>query len=126
MPTDLINDIHTKTTKLNVHELVRQLNEHLGATLVAVIAGVRDRKLPYKWAKEDGPVPGVEAEGRLRAAHRVWTYVSTTENDHVARAWFIGANPLLDEQPPVVALNQGHTREVLAAAHAFTEDSYAL
>lgn len=126
MPTDLINDIHTKTTKLNVHELVRQLNEHLGGTLVATLAGVRDRRLPYKWAKPDGPEPNQNAETRLRAAHRVWTYVSATENDHVARAWFIGANPLLDEQPPVVALNKGHIREVLAAAQAFTEDAYAL
>ena len=53
---DAMTELHSQTTKLSSHELVRRLNSHLGTTLVATLAGVRDRKLPYKWAVAGGPV----------------------------------------------------------------------
>lgn len=112
---------HAKTTRLSSQELARQLNEHLGATLVAVLAGVRDRKLPYKWAADGGPIPGDERYQKLLAAHRIWTMISQADGAYVARAWFIGANPLLDEQSPVMRLRAGDIPTVLAAAQAFAE-----
>lgn len=119
MPTQAAVSSHAETTRLDVHELVRRLNSHLGATLVAALAGVRDSKLPYRWAKPDGPTPNVEAEERLRAAHRAWLMLADAESDHVARSWFVGANPLLGEVPPVIALRDGEVQAVLRAADAF-------
>lgn len=121
--TDLLIDQHTKTTRLTTPELVRQLNAHLGPTLVAALANVRDRKLPHKWAMVDGPVPRDESLRRLQAAHRVWRLISGVENDYTARAWFIGANPRLDEQSPVMQLRDGEVPRVIAAARAFVEGS---
>lgn len=118
---DLANDQHIRTTLLNVHELVRQLNAHLGPTLVAALAGVRDRKLPLKWATPDGPTPRAEPERRLRMAHRLWGHLSAAENEHVARAWFIGANPRLGEESPVMKLREGDLPAVMNAAKAFIE-----
>ncbi|MFV1356212.1 hypothetical protein [Mycolicibacterium fortuitum] len=111
-----------ETIKMDTPELVRQLNSHLGPTLVAFLAGVRDKKLPHKWAKVDGPTPRDEALARLLMAHRVWAKVSTAENDSIARTWFIGANPRLGEVSPAAKLRTAGTNElteVWDAAAAF-------
>ncbi len=118
-PTD--RGDHGITTRMEVHKLIEQLVKHLGPTLVALLADVKDRKLPNKWAKLEGPTPRDESLRRLQAAHRSWVMIATAEGDHVARAWFIGANPRLEEQPPVVCLRDGRDADVLAAAKAFVD-----
>lgn len=112
---------HTETMRLSSAELARQLVQHLGATVVAVLAGVRDKKLPYKWSSDDGPVPRDGALQRLQVAHRAWVAVATAEGADIARAWFIGANPRLDEQPPFMALADGKFKPVMNAAAAFVD-----
>lgn len=120
-PIDVHVDSHVETTRLTRHELVRQLIKHLGPTLVAALSNVRDSKLPYKWAKADGPEPRDEAYKRLMAAHRLWTMISNAENEYVARAWFIGANPRLGEEAPVMVLRSGDISAVMSAGRAFVE-----
>lgn len=109
---------HQETTKLDLDQVVQHLNTHLGPTLVALLAGVNDRKLPGKWASK-AVAPRPDAEKRLRAAHRAWMTVATAETDHIARAWFIGANPHLGEDSPIEALREGLVKETLAAAKHF-------
>lgn len=121
MPVDTRIEIHEGTLRLTRAELVRQLNSHLGPTLVATLANVKDTKLPHKWAQPDGPEPRTGSMSRLQAAYRCWTEISNAESDHVARAWFIGANPRLGEQAPVMCLREGDEARVLAAAAAFVE-----
>ncbi len=120
-PIDTHVAVYADTTRLTRHELVRQLVNHLGPTLVATLANVRDSKLPYKWAKADGPEPRDDAYKRLMAAHRLWTSISAAENDFVARSWFIGANPRLGEEAPVMVLREGDISAVLSAGKAFVE-----
>jgi hypothetical protein len=120
----VVNDAilnHTRTVRLPSAELARQLVAHLGPTLVATMAGVRDRKLPHKWASEGGPTPRPEALQRLQVAHRAWSAVAIAEGEDVARAWFIGANPRLDEVPPYMAIREGEFHKVMAAAAAFVD-----
>jgi hypothetical protein len=124
MANDVVLNAHATTLRTNIHDIVRQLNGHLGATLVATLAGVNDRKLPYRWARPDGPMPGDEAQQRLQTAHRIWLALTKSDSDHVARAWFIGANPLLDEVAPVMALRSGDVRETLKACQAFQEGAW--
>jgi hypothetical protein len=124
MATELLAKAHAITIRMDIREVIRQLNGHLGATLVATLAGVSDRKLPYRWAKPDGPIPGDEAQQRLLTAHRIWLALAKNEADHAVRAWFIGANPVLDETPPVMALRAGETRDVLKAADAFIDGTW--
>jgi len=121
VPIDELVTEHEQTTRLDRHELVRQLISHLGPTLVATLANVRDRKLPHKWAQADGPMPRDESYSRLQAAHRAWKMISNAESDSVARAWFIGANPRLGEEAPVMCLRTGDLQGVLSAAKAFVE-----
>ena len=112
---------HTETMRLPVAELARQLVSHLGPTVVAVLAGVRDRKLPHKWASDHGPTPRNSSVQRLQVAHRAWAAVATAEGEEIARSWFIGANPRLDEKPPFVAINDGDFKPVMSAAAAFVD-----
>lgn len=125
MPTEVAVSSHAETTRMDIHELVRRLNSHLGATLVAALSGVRDSKLPYRWAKPDGPTPNPEAEERLRTAHRVWLMLADAESDPTTRSWFIGANPLLDEVAPFMAMRQGESQQVLRAAEAFISGTWS-
>jgi len=123
MDHDMLIKEHAQVTRLDQHELVRQLNSHLGPTLVALLANVRDRKLPHKWAAADGPAPRTESYTRLQAAHRAWSLICAADDEYVARQWFIGANPRLDEDTPVMRLRAGDIKSVIAAATAFSEGS---
>ncbi|MGN6405927.1 hypothetical protein [Sinomonas sp.] len=119
------NDIYLDATRMNFHDLVRELNENVGATVVQTMAGVKTRTSPYKWAKPDGPVPGPEVESRLRLGYRVWKTLASAEGRNVALAWLMGSNPRLDEDLPVLYIQQQRTREVIGAAEAFVDDTYA-
>ena len=122
MSTLTVGSIHSETARMDIHELVRQLNTHLGPTLVAALVGSKDRKAPIRWARHDGPEPRPETAGRLMLAHRAWTHIVVAENEHVARAWFIGGNPFLGEATPITAIREGSGREVMAAVRALLED----
>lgn len=41
------------------------------------------------------------------------------DDDDLARAWLIGMNPALDDQPPLGAITDGRGAEALAAAREF-------
>lgn len=119
------NSIHFDTTQMNIHDLVRELNENVGATVVQAMAGVKNRSSPSKWAKPDGPEPRPEVDARLRLGYRVWRTLNMAEGKHVALAWLMGANPRLDEELPVLCIQQQRTRDVMGAAEAFVNDSFA-
>ena len=119
------NQIHSDTTRMNIHDLVRELNQNVGATVVQAMAGVKDRTSPFEWAKPDGRPPRADTEARLRLGYRVWRTLAMAEGKHVALAWLMGANPRLDEELPILYIQQQRTREVIGAAEAFVNDSYA-
>lgn len=119
------NGIYRDATTMDIHDLVRVLNENVGTTVVQTMAGVKHRSSPHKWAKPDGPVPGPEAETRLRLGYRVWKTLQMGEGSNVALAWLLGGNPRLDEHVPVLYIQQNRSREVLGAAEAFINDTYA-
>lgn len=114
-----------ETARLGIREVVRQLNAALGASLVAALAGKKDPRISYKWAREDGAEPSTAAVQRLLLAHRAWREVSQSEGEHVARLWFIGANPWLDEISPIEAITKLESKKVMNAARAMVEDRFA-
>lgn len=114
----------TRTARLGIREVVRQLNSGLGATLVAALTGSKDPRISYKWARDSGPEPRPEAIQRLLLAHRAWIAVSANEGEHVARNWFIGANPWLDEISPIEAIGNLESKKVMNAAQAMIEDRF--
>ncbi len=119
------DEIHLDTTRMNIHDLVRELNQNVGTTVVQTMAGVKHRSSPHNWAKPNGPVPQPDVESRLRLGYRVWRTLQLAEGNHVALAWLVGANPRLEEELPVLYIQQHRTREVIGAAEAFVNDTYA-
>lgn len=116
---------HRDTVRLDIREVARRLNTSLGGTLVAALAGAKDTKASLKWAKEDGPSPRPEVMKRLSFAHEQWQRVADAEGEHVARVWFIGANPWLDYDTPINAIREGRFREVGIAANAMIDDAFS-
>ena len=116
------NDIFLEATRMNIHDLVRGLVENVGASVVQAMAGTKDRTSPYSWAKPTGPEPRPEVEARLRLGYRVWRTLEMAEGKHVALAWLMGANPRLDEELPLLYIQQQKTPVVIGAAEAFVND----
>jgi len=110
-------DAHRHSVKAPFAELAHTLEEVLGRSLVAVIAGV-DPKTVARWQK--GQPPRQESEARVRTAFQVFQLLLQRESDHTVRAWFIGLNPQLDDVSPARALGDGRLREVMVAAKSFT------
>lgn len=121
MVTSTVVQRHRDTNRYEPHELVRELNASLGTTLVAALAGSKNRAQPYEWAKPDGAEPRAAAWNRLQFAHQIWREVEEAEGAGVARRWFIGGNPLLSEQSPVAAIRDDRHAEVRRAAQAFVD-----
>lgn len=119
------HDIYLETTRMNIHDLVRVLNENVGASVVQAMAGVKDRTSPYKWAKFDKAGPRPEVESRLRLGYRVWRTIEQGEGKHIALAWLMGANPRLGEDLPLLYIAGQRASEVIGAAEAFVNDTYA-
>jgi len=60
---------------------------------------------------------------RLQFAHEQWTRLAEAEGEDVARAWFIGANPWLDDDTPITAIREDRFDEAGQAAQAVIDDS---
>lgn len=121
MTTQTSAGLHRSTNRLDEREIVRQLNDALGPTLVAALSGVKSRQQPNDWAKPNGGMPRPDAWNRLQFAHQIWTALREEEGRDVARRWFIGGNPLLGERTPITAIREDHHAEVRRAAQAFID-----
>lgn len=113
---------HGDSMRKKLHELVGELIEGLGPTLVQAMTGTKDRSMPARWARADGPVPRQTAQDQLRLGYRVWSMMRETEGPRVAAAWLSGANPNLDEMTPITAIRELRAADVVGAAHAFIND----
>lgn len=100
---------------LDMSDLVRQLNQAFGPTLVAAMSGSKDAKAPIRWAKP-GAAMRAEPERNLRFAHRVYETLGALEDPRSLRTWFVSSNPILGEDSPIDAIAQGRHKEVSHAA----------
>lgn len=121
MATLTRNQAYGQTSRMDIHQVVRELNAALGPTIVAALSGIRDRKQPTRWAKPGGPEPSQQYVARLLLAHSEWLRVAGKEGDHVARSFFIGGNPTLGEDTPLTAIREDRNAEVVAAVDVFLE-----
>lgn len=102
--------------------LVKELSDLLGPKLVAYIAGVREVRAVRQWGAGERearePIPA-----RLRLALQVAWLIARHDSASVARAWFQGLNPQLDDRSAARLLREGNLDEVgpqiLSAARAF-------
>lgn len=113
-------DAHNEAMSLAMDEVVRQLADLLGATTVAEIGGVKETRAVQQW------LSGAREPQRphvLRFALQLALMISNLGSRELARAWFHGANPGLDDQVPIVLLRDHPLEDVqvrlMAAARSF-------
>ena len=111
-------------TRLDIHDLVRLLNENVGSVVVQAMTGVKDRGQPARWARGDAE-PRLQSTNQLRLGYRVWRLLADAEGRDVALAWLVGSNPRLGEQTPVTAIRELRSAEVVGAALAFVDGAPA-
>lgn len=102
---------------LAIAEVTSALQTVLGRRLVALIAGVRDPRLVGEWAR-GVRTPPLDSQARLRSAWTVTRLLLQADAPDTIRAWFVGMDPYLDDQPPAVVLASDPER-VLRSAHSF-------
>lgn len=103
-------------------EVVVSLRSILGARLCAYIASVKETRAVNEWT-EGVRVPAVQTQRRLRLALQVAQTIADADDAEVARAWFQGLNPQLEDRSPARLLREGDLDEVgpeiVAAERAF-------
>ncbi len=111
-------EAHRQTTETSIEQITNFLEEVLGRKLVAALAGVADPKAVGRWAAGER-APRAAAEERLRVAYQVFRLLLAEESKHTIRAWFIGLNPQLNDESPVMVIRAGRFQEVMVAAKAY-------
>ncbi|MEV8311817.1 XRE family transcriptional regulator [Streptomyces flavidovirens] len=111
---------HVATVRMSIADIARFLQDNLGQRLTARITNISDPRQVGKWACGDS-TPRQDAEDRLRAALQVFQLIQDAESLYTARAWLIGMNPQLDDQPPLTVIAEGRFRDVMVAARAYVD-----
>lgn len=106
-----------------VSEKARYLITRLGPTLVAAGIGFRNRKVISEVSENLDEAFSDEQKRRVEILHEVWTKVSRSEGDDLARAWFIGANPWLNDESAISAIREDRFEQVKIAAQAMINDT---
>ena len=111
-------EAHRQTTESTIAQITSFLEEVLGRKLVAKLAGVQDPKAVGRWATGER-APRTSSEERLRIAYQVFRLLLAEESKFTIRAWFIGLNPQLNDESPLLAIQEGRFQEVMVAAKAY-------
>jgi hypothetical protein len=117
---DLI--VFDRVTRLAFPVVVKELREILGPNLVAYVAEVTEIRTVNDWA--DGThKPRSDVESRLRLALTLAGTITEHDSAGVAKAWFQGLNPHLDDRSPARLLREGDYDEIgsllIGAVRAF-------
>ena len=102
---------HVRAVRSSFPEVVRALREILGLKLCAYLGSVKETRAVNEWA--DGVrEPSEAVRRRLRLAFQVAEAIAAVDGAEVARAWFQGLNPQLDDRSPARLLREGDIDEV--------------
>jgi hypothetical protein len=96
------------------------LQDLFGQRITAMMTGVDDPKTVGRWTR--GQEPQERHLRRLQDAFHVVCLLEIAESDQVARAWFLGMNPDLDDQSPAAVLADDHAtggQRIMRAARSY-------
>jgi len=118
---EILSDLsaHNQAMSLPIDEVVRHLVDLLGAPNVAVIGGVGETRAVRQWMSGREP----QRSHALRFALQIGTMIAASTDRELARAWFHGSNPHLDDGIPLLLLRDAPLQEIqsrlMEAARAF-------
>jgi hypothetical protein len=111
---------HSEAMSLPISAVAQSLVELLGASTVATVGGVKETRAVQQWIERSREPQRPHV---LRFALQIALMISTSASADLARAWFSGANPYLDDRVPLFVLRDGTLEEVqgllMVAARAF-------
>lgn len=125
-PVLTASQAHNEAMSLPMPEVVGRLVELLGATAVAAIMGVKETRAVQQWmsGRREPQRPHV-----LRFALQLTLMICSLQSSEVARAWFHGANPALQDRVPLGLLRDQPLEDVqfslMSAARNFVNHSTA-
>jgi hypothetical protein len=102
---------HVRAVRSSFPEVVTALREILGLKLCAYLGSVKETRAVNEWA-EGAREPSDAVQRRLRLALQVAAAIAEVDGPEVARAWFQGLNPQLDDRSPARLLREGDIDEV--------------
>jgi hypothetical protein len=113
-------EAHNEAMTLPMGTVVKNLSDLLGATTVAAIGGVQETRAVQHWiAGEREP----QRPHVLRFALQLALMICSLESRDMAKAWFHGSNPHLDDRIPIAMLRDQPLEVVqvplMVAARAF-------
>lgn len=110
---------HSNAMSLPIETVVEHLVSLLGATTVAEIGGVKETRAVQQWTNGREP----QRPNVLRFALQLATMIAGVGSRDVAKAWFYGADPHLDDDVPLALLRDRPLADIqarlLQAARAF-------
>ena len=119
--SEVLTDIeaHGHAMEMPIQAVVTELVDLLGAPLVAVIGGVSETRAVTQWASNRSP----QRPNVLRFALQIATMIARTKDRELARAWFEGSNPYLEDGVPALLLRDKPLADIqgnlMTAARAF-------
>jgi len=117
----VLNDVdsYNHAIAAPLHEVVQELVDLLGPTIVAAIGGVNETRAVAQWLKGRKP----QRPHVLRFALQLAGMIALEEDPAIVRAWFQGINPGLGDRSPALLLRSGPLDEIqrplMAAARSF-------
>ncbi len=120
-PHEVLSDMaaHDHAMSIPIEDVTRQLVDLLGATTVAAIGGVSETRAVQQWMTGREP----QRPHVLRFALQLATMIAAVADGELARAWFHGSNPHLNDEVPVLLLRNSPLNDIQAklmtAARAF-------
>jgi hypothetical protein len=112
-------EAHENAMGLPIEDVVRELVALLGLTTVAMIGGVGETRAVTQWTNGRAP----QRPNVLRFTLQIASMILNSKDADVARAWFHGSNPHLQDRAPAVVLRDEPLSEiqgeVMAAARDF-------
>lgn len=117
---------HEQAMALPLPTAVAQLVDFLGATTVAAIAGVKETRAVQQWISSEREPQRAHV---LRFALQLALMITDVASSDMARAWFHGSNPHLEDQIPLALLRDRPLESVqvtlMAAVRAFAARTQA-
>jgi hypothetical protein len=112
-------DSHSHAMEMPIADVVKELVDLLGLTVVALIGGVTETRAVQQWTAGRKP----QRPNVLRFALQLATMIALQADREMARAWFEGSNPHLDDASPALLLRNAALPDVqaplMAAARSF-------
>lgn len=115
--SDSIHAFRTTAQKVPISEVVRALDEGLGAKMLTSMTQVDSEDDVTGWV--NGAVPAPETEAQLRGIYEVFLILSSRDSVNTTRMWFVGTNPNLNYSAPALVIRDGRVNDAVAAAETF-------